>query len=359
MKAGEGRDARRLTPDDVRVAAVVLGAASVLVGIVAWGINDADRDARAQRVAATRAPQVVDVGAGRHSATSEEEFAAYYPPAVRAHPGDIIRFTNPTIEDPHSVTFGLRRDRSNQPRFGRGDSLPNLNRPCVSDVPLTRLTTVCDGIEDLAPAPSFSGQPFFNSGIIPPGGGVFELRLADTLAAGTYEFACVIHPAQVGTLEVVASDSPTQRPRDLHTAADARFDEDVRQLRAVRRQVQTLADMADRSGVRAGAATERVSLNAFLPRRITVDAGQSVTWTNTGSVPHVMIFGGFLAPPEAITAPPTRRSGFPLSAGLFTTGPIGAPPYPSTTFTIRFDVPGSYSYVCTFHPGMAGTVNVR
>ena len=83
-----------------------------------------------------------------------------------------------------------------------------------------------------------------------------------------------------------------------------------------------------------------------------------MTWSNTGSVPHVIVFGGYLPPAESVDTPPTRPSGSSLPPGLFTTGPIGAPPYPRTSFQLRFDETGSYSYVCTLHPGMAGTVTV-
>jgi hypothetical protein len=56
-----------------------------------------------------------------------------------------------------------------------------------------------------------------------------------------------------------------------------------------------------------------------------------------------------------------RRSlaGSTLTDGLFTTGPIGALPYPRTTYTLRFPRPGTYTYLCTFHPGMTGMVEVR
>ena len=100
-------------------------------------------------------------------------------------------------------------------------------------------------------------------------------------------------------------------------------------------------------------------MNRFLPSELTIEEGQTVTWTNLGSVPHVMIFGGSIPAPEAADTPPTRPSGSAITSGLFTTGPIGAAPWPRSAFSVRFTRPGTYEYTCTFHPGMAGTVVVR
>ena len=115
---------------------------------------------------------------------------------------------NPTVEDPHSVTFGLDLDRSDQPRFGVGGPLPNVNGLCVSDVPVTTRSTTCAAF-DPSKMPPIAGQAFFNSGIIAPGGGTFDLQFSDDLDLGEYPFFSVIHPGQVGTLDVVGT---TNRP---------------------------------------------------------------------------------------------------------------------------------------------------
>ncbi len=288
-----------------------------------------------------------------------EEFAAYFPNTLKVHAGDTVRFVNPTVEDPHSVTFGLRPDRSNQPLFGTGEPLPVINAPCVSDRPLTPTARRCDETLDISQLPPFSGQPFFNSGIIPPGNGSFDLKLSPSLAPGRYSFFCVIHPSQVATIDVVERGLPTQRPNRVADAARDLLDEAQDDIRAIQDAAESGELERGPGQVLAGKATELASLNKFFPSDITIDAGQTVTWTNDGPVPHVMIFDGYLPPPEASEAGPSAPSGSALTPGLFTSGPIGAAPYPRTRYTLRFTNAGRYAYVCTFHPGMTGTVVVR
>ena len=334
-------------------------ASCVIVGLVmAWGIDDARRDERQQLVAATEDPQLFDVSAGWFSeAGAIEELAAYYPSSLKVHAGDTVRFTNPTAEDPHTVTFGLAPDRSNQPVFATGVDLDVVNAPCVSSTPITASTVSCPGTID-APAEPFADQPYFNTGIIPPGGGTFELQLSSKLSPGEYDFYCSIHPSQIGTLIVVPSEAPTQRPETVRAEARELVADDQTDLADLRARAARGDLDTDRSEVRAGAATDRASLNAFFPSQLHIRAGESVTWRNDGSVPHVVIFGGSLPPPVAAATPPTLPSGSVLPPGLFTTGPIGAHPYPRTSYEVTFHQPGTYRYICTFHPGMVGTVVV-
>ena len=83
------------------------------------------------------------------------------------------------------------------------------------------------------------------------------------------------------------------------------------------------------------AATRAVSIAdfAFSPASITINVGDRVTWTNTDAVAH--------------TATAT--------SGAFDTGNIDQ----GESATIRFTQPGTYSYVCTPHPSMTGTIRVR
>lgn len=68
----------------------------------------------------------------------------------------------------------------------------------------------------------------------------------------------------------------------------------------------------------------------FTPSKVTVHAGQTVTWNNTSSAPHTIV-------------------GFGTDSGLV---------MPGKTFTYTFSQVGTYSYVCTLHPGMSGVIVV-
>ena len=64
-------------------------------------------------------------------------------------------------------------------------------------------------------------------------------------------------------------------------------------------------------------------------------------------------------PSAAFTiASETAPAGSDYLGGAFLTGPIGAAPSPTSSFTLRFTRPGAYPYICTLHVGMAGTITV-
>jgi plastocyanin len=70
----------------------------------------------------------------------------------------------------------------------------------------------------------------------------------------------------------------------------------------------------------------------FGPEAITVAAGGEVTWTNTDSAAHT-------------------ASG---ADGSFDTGALDK----GEEAEVAFDEPGTYEYICEFHPFMKGTIEV-
>ena len=77
----------------------------------------------------------------------------------------------------------------------------------------------------------------------------------------------------------------------------------------------------------------------FEPADVTINAGETVTWTNDEGVPHDVDGSG--------------------PGGDFSSGPEGGMNQ-GDTYKFTFDEPGTYEYVCRVHaPGMAGTVTVR
>lgn len=71
----------------------------------------------------------------------------------------------------------------------------------------------------------------------------------------------------------------------------------------------------------------------FDPPAITVDAGTKVTWTNEDQAAHTA----------------TTEDGS-FDTGTLREGEQG---------TVTLDEPGSYAYICEFHPFMHGTVEVK
>jgi plastocyanin len=85
----------------------------------------------------------------------------------------------------------------------------------------------------------------------------------------------------------------------------------------------------------AQAATKAVSIAgfAFSPSSITINVGDSVTWTNNDGTTHT------------VTA----------DAGAFDSGDVGS----SATYSHKFTTAGSFAYHCTIHSFMTGTVTVK
>lgn len=87
------------------------------------------------------------------------------------------------------------------------------------------------------------------------------------------------------------------------------------------------------TGQPAAVTVEETDQLQFQPSSVHVARGDAVAWTNPGSVPHNVTFD--------------RYPG--LTSGTM---------YHGDRHEIRFTVPGTYQYRCTFHPGMTGTVMV-
>lgn len=81
------------------------------------------------------------------------------------------------------------------------------------------------------------------------------------------------------------------------------------------------------------AATAAIAIRdyKFGPAAVTVKAGASVTWTNSDTSPHTA-----------------------TAAGKFDTGTLKK----GASKTIVLATPGTYAYVCAFHPYMKATVTV-
>ena len=72
---------------------------------------------------------------------------------------------------------------------------------------------------------------------------------------------------------------------------------------------------------------------AFSPSSITISKNTTVTWTNKDNMTH------------NVTS----------DAGLFSSGNITS----GSTYSFQFTTSGTYSYRCTIHAGMTGTVMVQ
>jgi plastocyanin len=122
--------------------------------------------------------------------------------------------------------------------------------------------------------------------------------------------------------------------------------------------------------VTAGGSIEAQALQAekFLPGSITINAGDSITWT-LGANGHTVYFPGAAKVPDFVV--PGKSKGqllfnsvfyYPSGKAYNGSGPFSAgalePGFRMST-TVTFTKPGTYTYLCAFHPGMEGTVVVQ
>ena len=88
-------------------------------------------------------------------------------------------------------------------------------------------------------------------------------------------------------------------------------------------------------GSGADAAVTATSMNTFEPASVTINQGETVTWTNSGGGEHNVVFedGSFTQPANPSTE--------------------------SWTVSRMFGVAGTFRYYCARHTSMTGTVNVN
>ncbi|MGH2720694.1 MAG: cupredoxin domain-containing protein [Actinomycetota bacterium] len=297
-------------------------------------------------------------------------FAAYFPGTIKARPGDTIVFDNLSSHDIHTVTFGVKADRSNAPKpeTPAVQANPAVFGPCFADAgadPAWQACPVPPGPAGQGGPPAFSGTGYWNSGVVLPrllagdeAPSEAEVTLADGIAAGAYPIVCLLHPFMNGELQVVVGDAERLSPSAVTEAAGKEFED----ARAGSESVQKPAvEVPGATAVLAGWGDEVVAADVFAPATVKVKAGDTVTWTSESPyMPHTVSFEAPFSAPSAPDAlrPAGTRSGAAYEEGTAHSGIIGPPPYPTKTFSLRFRKPGTYPYVCILHPRMTGTVEV-
>jgi plastocyanin len=309
------------------------------------------------------------------------QYSAYYPKSVRVRPGDTVVFDNKSKQSIHTVTFGVSADRKDQPAIVTSaiEGNPVVFGPCYTDQDPKPDLFACPGAPTGAPAagpppaaPTLSGKGYWNSGQLAPDiTGIPEpppaearrstVKLADSIAPGSYHFVCLIHPYMDGTLEVVNKDEDRVSPDAVAKAGDQAAQVDVEaagKLAEPRGTAET-----GKATVVAGAGDKVVAINQFFPAALTVKAGDTVTWKDESPYePHTVTFQSPFKSPEdkGVFKPGGVASGKPYQGGFAHSGLIGpAPFFPGDSFSLKFTKPGQYSYLCMLHPGMGALVTVE
>ena len=102
-----------------------------------------------------------------------------------------------------------------------------------------------------------------------------------------------------------------------------------------------------------GTADNAVGSMQFYPGVVTIDVGDSITWTAGGDA-HTVTF----VPPAGM---PPANPGAPVGGTTYdgTSVVSSGILIPHTTYTLTFTAAGSFPYFCLLHPGMHGMVVVQ
>ncbi len=174
---------------------------------------------------------------------------------------------------------------------GPGDANQAAVNPCFvtgGELP-TDPTQQCE----VTQPPPFTGtELFYNSGFLPDGE-MFELRLADDIAPGTYVGFCTLHFTEmISEVTVVPEDQPIPSSEEVNQRGRQQLEELAQQLAPA-----TEPSASEPGQVFAGGGSEEVRnalVTEFLPQETAVSAGEEVSWN-------------FVAPtPSASTLPKTR-----------------------------------------------------
>ena len=92
-------------------------------------------------------------------------------------------------------------------------------------------------------------------------------------------------------------------------------------------------DMKDADSINSKKNTIEIKDFAYNPQTITVKSGQTITWINRDEEPHTVV---------------SVEKQFKKSSALDT----------DQSFTITAGTPGTYTYFCSVHPKMTGTIVV-
>ena len=97
--------------------------------------------------------------------------------------------------------------------------------------------------------------------------------------------------------------------------------------------VVAAAALSATGAARAGNSEVQIDQFAFVPQRVTVKAGTTVTWINEDDAPHTIASSDKLFKSKALDT--------------------------GDKFSFTFTTPGTYAYFCSVHPHMTGTVVVE
>lgn len=305
---------------------------------------------------AASAAQTLTVSAGAESAGGDVQLNEFAPIQVTVNVGDTVNWSLDSTEF-HDVVFTS------------GAPAPDFVQAGPDGVFLNPAAAFPLG------GTSYAGTGMVGSGLLNKGD---HWSLTFT-KAGTYSYLCLIHRGMGGSVKVVDNGQgvDTQAAADVRKTAQINGDLATKAVPIIMANTGELPTGGATVGVAAGIGNGPVDVQRFLPRRVTIHEGESVSWIwRTDETPHtITFFGG--APPPPVVIPQPQTGGPPrLQLNPAVLAPAGSavdwnggsflnsgflqpmPGTPNPEFGVHFSVAGTFDYVCLLHEGMVGTVVV-
>ncbi len=232
------------------------------------------------------------------------------------------------------------------------------------------------------PLASFPQGGAAYDGSVLPGSGLLSKGQSWSLTftkAGNFPYYCVIHAGMIGSIQVLPDGeaADTQASIDTRRTSQVHADIATKGVPLIMANQGELSTDTATAGIVAGAQTGATDVQRFFPPNVTIHAGDSLAWVwRTEETPHTVTF--LADQPAPVVVVPQPQTGGPprLQLNPRVLAPSGEPTgwdgssflnsgflqpmpgQPTPTFTVRFNTPGSYDYVCLLHDGMLGTVVV-
>jgi plastocyanin len=323
-----------------------LGRFGVALGLIASAIL--------APASAASAAQTLNLSAGAESVGGDVQLNEFAPNQVTINVGDTITWRLDSTEF-HNVTFP------------GGGPPPDFIQAGADGVFINPASAFPSG------GPNFDGTALAGSGLLNKGD-TYSLTFTK---AGDYNYLCTIHAGMTGTVKVASGQADTQATVDTRRTAQVNGELATKAIPAIMANRGELATPTATIGVAAGVQNGPADSLRFLPERVTIHQGDSVSWIwRTHETPHTVTFLAGQPAPDVVIPEP-QGSGPPrLKLNPAVLAPAGSaidwnggtllhsgfqqpmPGRPAPEFGVHFSTAGTYDYVCLLHEGMRGTVVV-
>ena len=287
---------------------------------------------------------------GAQSGDLGRQALAFLPNEIWIHAGESITWTM-AVNEGHTVTF-----------LTSGQIRPPF-------------TVECPGFS--AGSASFDGSTCVTSGLLFQG----DKFTVVFPVAGNFKLVCLVHSDMTGTIHVLDPSQSLPHDQAFYDREAQRESADLLRAEVTevtnRHHLENAVIAGHGNTVATGGGSESFSVMRFSDPGITVQAGDTIEWTNDDpTTAHTVTFGrepqDLVDPSSNVTVDPDGarhgvlnspsdavHSGFIQAAPQDRTG-LAQVPSGVTRFRITFSKPGIYSYICSLHDvlGMKGSVVV-